>query len=158
MTYGFATVRLNTNGSLDTSFGTGGTVVTQVLYSDPYSNGVALETINGQTMIVDAGTAENASDNQCFAVVRYTPSGSLDSGASDATTASFRPSASPAATVSTGIIPDGLVANPSPSSPAIGAMGSATSTHTTILDSGLVLQALESADFLDTLPSGRRRG
>jgi uncharacterized delta-60 repeat protein len=80
LTYGFATVRLNTDGSLDTSFGTGGTVVTQVLYDDPDSNAVALETVNSETMIVDAATAEDASNNQYFALARYTPNGNPDAG------------------------------------------------------------------------------
>jgi uncharacterized delta-60 repeat protein len=80
LTYGFATVRLNTDGSLDTSFGTGGTVVTQVLYDDSESNEVALETINSQTMIVDAGTAESNGGPSCFALVRYAPNGNPDSG------------------------------------------------------------------------------
>jgi uncharacterized delta-60 repeat protein len=80
LTYGLATVRLNTDGSLDTSFGSGGAVVTQVLYSEPYSNSVALETVNSETMIVDAGTAENASNNQYFGLVRYTPNGNPDAG------------------------------------------------------------------------------
>ena len=79
--WGFATSRLNTNGSLDTSFGTGGTVLTQVLYSNYYSSAVALETINSQTMIVDAGTAAPISDDpQYFALARYTPNGNIDAG------------------------------------------------------------------------------
>ena len=80
LTHGFATVRLNADGSLDTSFGTGEHVVTQVLYDDPYSNSVALETVNSETMLVDAGTAEDASGGIYFAVERYTPNGNLDAG------------------------------------------------------------------------------
>jgi len=78
-TSGFATVRLNTDGSPDTTFGTGGAVITQVLYDDLYAVAAGLETINGQTMIVDAGTAQLALNNgtEDFALVRYNPA-SLD--------------------------------------------------------------------------------
>ena len=66
LTQGFATERLNTDGSLDTSFGTGGAVVTQVLNNDYYSVAVGLETINSQTMIVNAGTAVVIAAPRCL--------------------------------------------------------------------------------------------
>ena len=153
-TTGFATVRLNADGSLDTTFGTSGAVITQVLYNDFYSVAVGLETIDSQTMIVDAGTAQISSTNstQDFALVRYTPSGSLDSGtASAAMTA-----ASPTLTGPTGIISVGSLADESPSSRSIGPAEPAPATST-VPGPGLVLQALESPDFLDTLLPGRRR-
>jgi uncharacterized delta-60 repeat protein len=102
--WGFATDRLNTNGSLDASFGIGGTVVTEVLYSDYYTSAVALETLSGQTMIVDAGTASNlADDTQYIGMVRYTPNGSLDSGGPDDTPAAL--SASSTTNGPMGIVP-----------------------------------------------------
>ncbi len=152
LTWGFATERLNIDGSLDTSFGTGGAVVTAVLYDDNYSVAVGLETINSQTMIVDAGTAGNS----VFGLVRYTPNGSLDSGGSEPAIAAFRGSASPTTTVSMVTISHGSLADSSPISPATDAVES-VSDDMMIPGSGLVLQALESPDFLDTLLPGRRR-
>ncbi len=73
--YVFVVVRYNTNGSLDTAFGTGGKVTTIVGsgYSEAYN--VAIQP-NGK--IVVAGTAD-LGDNNYFGVVRYTSNGSLDS-------------------------------------------------------------------------------
>ncbi len=79
-TWGFATVRLNADGSLDSTFGAGGAVVTQVPYEVvQYTVATGIETINNQAMIVDAGTADVAfnTGTQDFALVRYNPT-SLD--------------------------------------------------------------------------------
>ena len=146
------------DGSLDTSFGAGGTVITQVLSDDYYSVAVALETINSQTMIVDAGTAALASNNpQDFGLVRYTPNGSLDSNTPAVKFAALRGSGLPKAPVPMGILPGNLRAGLSPAPLSIGTVSSVSPAGTTILDAGLVLQALDSTDFLDTLRPGRRR-
>jgi uncharacterized delta-60 repeat protein len=64
-------VRVNTDGSLDTSFDSDGKVVTPIGSSDDFANSVAVQS-NGK--IVAAG-----SGNGDFALVRYNENGSLDS-------------------------------------------------------------------------------
>ena len=125
-------------------------MVTQVLSDDEYTVAVGLETINSQTMIVDAGPA-----NGNFGLVRYTPNGSLDSGGSEPTIAAFRGSASPTLTGPARIIPGGSLAYLTPNSVSIGPIESAPDADMTIPARGLVPQALESSDFLDTLLPGR---
>lgn len=70
----FALVRLNTNGTLDNSFGTGGKVVTPVGVSDDSANAVAIQS-DGK--IIAAGNSLNGSDFD-FVLVRYNTDGSLD--------------------------------------------------------------------------------
>ena len=72
----FAVVRYNSDGSLDTGFGTGGKVTTAVGSSNDYGFSVAIQS-NGK--IVVAGYSSNGS-NEDFAVIRYNSDGSLDSG------------------------------------------------------------------------------
>ncbi|MFM7738513.1 MAG: VCBS domain-containing protein, partial [Planctomycetota bacterium] len=74
----FALVRYNQDGSLDTSFGTGGKVTTPVGTSNDwgYSGGYSV-TIQPDGKIVVAGRAYNGS-NTDFALVRYNADGSLD--------------------------------------------------------------------------------
>lgn len=69
----FALARYNINGSLDTTFGTGGTVITPIGSSNDIAK--ALE-IQSDGKIVAAGFTVNS--NNDFAVVRYNPNGSLD--------------------------------------------------------------------------------
>ena len=64
----FAIVRYNTNGSLDTTFGTGGKVTTPIGSGNEEANSVVLQS-DGK--IVVAGSSVNGS-NYDFAVVRYT--------------------------------------------------------------------------------------
>ena len=71
----FAVVRFNTNGSLDTSFGTGGKVTTSIGSSDDRGNAVALQS-DGKIVVV--GSSKNPDGSIDFAVVRYNASGSLD--------------------------------------------------------------------------------
>jgi uncharacterized delta-60 repeat protein len=66
----FAMVRYNSNGSIDTSFGTGGRVTTALTTGYDEAFGVALQS-NGKIVVVGS----SASD---FAVVRYNSNGSLD--------------------------------------------------------------------------------
>ena len=70
----FAVVRYNTNGSLDTSFGTGGKVTTDIGSADDDAYSIALQT-DGKIVVV--GYTDNGS-NTDFAVVRYNTNGSLD--------------------------------------------------------------------------------
>ena len=70
----FAVVRYNSDGSLDTSFGTGGRVTTVFESGDAVAWSVAVQS-DGK--IVAAGYSHNGSDND-FAVVRYNSDGSLD--------------------------------------------------------------------------------
>ena len=70
----FAVVRYNTDGSLDTTFDTDGKVTTNFAHEDDYLTSMALHT-DGK-IIFAGGSYINGSDD--FAVVRYNPSGSLD--------------------------------------------------------------------------------
>ncbi len=70
----FAVARYNTDGSLDTSFGAGGLVTTQVGTITDWARSVALQT-DGK--IVVAGESNTIYDGD-FAVVRYNADGSLD--------------------------------------------------------------------------------
>jgi len=67
----FAVVRYNANGSLDTTFGTGGIVRTDF---DSTSEGASAIALTSDGKIVVAGTTFNNS----FAVARYNANGSLD--------------------------------------------------------------------------------
>ena len=72
--YDFAVVRYNTNGSLDTTFGTGGRVTTPI--GSGYAGAYALG-IQSDGRIVVAGYYADGS-NYDFALVRYNTDGSLD--------------------------------------------------------------------------------
>ncbi|MBM3273347.1 hypothetical protein FJY94_08965, partial [Candidatus Kaiserbacteria bacterium] len=76
----FALVRYNSDGTLDTSFGTGGKVTTAIGTGDGYfsadDNGYSV-TVQADGKILVAGSAENGS-NFDFALVRYNSNGSLD--------------------------------------------------------------------------------
>ena len=67
---GFALVRYNTNATLDTTFGTGGIVITTIGGGDAQAHAIA---IDGSGRLVVAGTANGA-----LAVARYNTDGSLD--------------------------------------------------------------------------------
>jgi uncharacterized delta-60 repeat protein len=72
-----ALARYRPNGSLDTSFGTDGTVTTDLAGLDDQANALAVQA-NGQLVV--AGTASFPGDgvNDNFALARYRPNGSLD--------------------------------------------------------------------------------
>jgi uncharacterized delta-60 repeat protein len=72
--YDFALVRYNTDGSLDTDFGTGGIVTTPVGSGWDYAHALDIQD-NGK--IVVAGSSANG-DKYDFALVRYNTDGSLD--------------------------------------------------------------------------------
>jgi uncharacterized delta-60 repeat protein len=70
----FALARFNTDGSLDTSFGSGGWVVTDFFGDDDHGRALARQT-DGKLLV--AGYATNGSEYD-FALARYTTSGGLD--------------------------------------------------------------------------------
>jgi uncharacterized delta-60 repeat protein len=72
--YDFALIRYNTNGTLDTSFGTGGKVITPLGIGDSIATSVALQS-DGK--IVAAGSSLQLGGYD-FALVRYTANGVLD--------------------------------------------------------------------------------
>jgi uncharacterized delta-60 repeat protein len=71
--YQFAVVRYNTNGSLDTSFGGGGIVFTEI----GAASGAASVAIQADGKIAAAGSSGNFPNNN-FTLVRYNTDGSLD--------------------------------------------------------------------------------
>ena len=72
----FAVVRYNPDGTLDTGFGNGGNVITPVGSSNDRGYALALQN-DGKILV--AGYSYNGS-NPDFAVVRYNPDGTLDTG------------------------------------------------------------------------------
>ena len=70
----FLLLRYNSDGTPDSSFNSGGIVVTPLGGGDDTAAGVAVQSDGG---IVVAGTTWNGTDND-FAVVRYTSAGALD--------------------------------------------------------------------------------
>jgi uncharacterized delta-60 repeat protein len=72
----YAIVRYNTDGSLDSSFGTGGKVVTDLVGQFDYCFNVAVQS-DGKIILV--GTTLSKSLNYVFGIVRYNNDGSLDS-------------------------------------------------------------------------------
>ncbi|MFB8794739.1 MAG: Ig-like domain-containing protein [Microcoleus sp.] len=72
--FDFALTRYNTDGTLDTSFGTGGKVTTAI---GPGNDQVNAMRIDSSGKIVVAGYAHNGSNND-FALARYNTDGTLD--------------------------------------------------------------------------------
>jgi len=73
----FGVVRFNADGTLDTTFGTGGMVVTDL---GSQSDGAYAVAVQPDGKIVVAGQTDSPSTSTDFAVVRYNSDGSLDSG------------------------------------------------------------------------------
>jgi uncharacterized delta-60 repeat protein len=71
--YDFAIVRYNVDGTLDTSFGTSGKVVTAVGPADDWGNAMLIQP-DGKILL--AGATMQATND--FAMVRYNPNGTLD--------------------------------------------------------------------------------
>jgi uncharacterized delta-60 repeat protein len=72
----FAVARYNPSGSLDSSFGNGGEVITDITSSYDDGNAVAIQT-DGKILV--AGNSNGRLDAAEIAVVRYNTNGSLDS-------------------------------------------------------------------------------
>ena len=70
----FALARYNANGTLDTTFGSGGIVLTQVGQANATLNALVSDDSGG---FVAAGSAQNGEGN-VFALARYTANGTLD--------------------------------------------------------------------------------
>jgi uncharacterized delta-60 repeat protein len=73
--YVFAVARLNTDGSLDAGFGTGGGVTTAIGSFTDYARALVIQ---GDGKIVVVGTSQNTTSGPDFAVVRYNANGTLD--------------------------------------------------------------------------------
>ncbi len=71
----FALARYNADGSLDSAFGSGGKVTTNIASRDEYISAMALQP-DGK--IVVAGFSEGATTSDDFAVARYNADGTLD--------------------------------------------------------------------------------
>ncbi|MEO7319254.1 MAG: choice-of-anchor D domain-containing protein, partial [Chthoniobacteraceae bacterium] len=72
----FALVRYNTDGSLDSSFGTGGIVTTLIGSIYDYGNSVAVQS-DGKILV--GGASSSGTNNYDFALARYMTDGTLDS-------------------------------------------------------------------------------
>jgi uncharacterized delta-60 repeat protein len=72
-----ALVRYNADGTLDSSFGTGGKVTTPIGSSNSEDVGYSVA-LQSDGKIVVAGYADNGSSDDAIALVRYTASGALD--------------------------------------------------------------------------------
>ena len=72
----FALARYNADGTLDTSFGNNGRVITDFGGTDQ-ANAVALQTIGGEEKIVAVGFATVGNESK-FALARYNANGTLD--------------------------------------------------------------------------------
>ena len=73
----FTVARLNNNGTLDTSFGTGGKVQTTFSGSESFTQSIAVQT-DGR--IVLGGYTVNIPHAKDFALIRYNANGSIDEG------------------------------------------------------------------------------
>jgi uncharacterized delta-60 repeat protein len=71
----FGVARLNADGTIDTSFGSGGLVTTNVAGGNDFAQGLAIQA-DGKIIVV--GVASNGTTANDFAVVRYNTDGSLD--------------------------------------------------------------------------------
>jgi uncharacterized delta-60 repeat protein len=71
----FALARYTPDGTLDASFGSGGTVTTVIPCTDAVAYGAAIQ---ADGKIVAAGRVASPSTPSVFALARYTPGGSLD--------------------------------------------------------------------------------
>lgn len=72
----FALVRYNINGSVDSSFGINGKVITAVGLFDDYASGLSIQA-DGKIVVV--GSSSNNMSIQAFAVIRYNNNGGVDS-------------------------------------------------------------------------------
>ena len=72
----FALTQLNTDGSIDTGFGTSGRVITDFFNSTDQAYAAAIQPSDGR--IVVAGFATSSSSGRDFALARYNTDGSID--------------------------------------------------------------------------------
>jgi uncharacterized delta-60 repeat protein len=76
--FDFALARYNADGSLDSSFGTGGKTTTDFFGNLDQASAIAIQASDGK--IVAAGSAQNCNVGNNFALARYNTDGTLDSG------------------------------------------------------------------------------
>ena len=73
----FALSRYNENGTLDTSFGSGGKVTTDFVGLSDQAKAIAIES-DGKIVLGGKSRSSNAFDDEHFALTRYNPDGSID--------------------------------------------------------------------------------
>ena len=76
--FDFAAIRVNSNGTLDTSFGTAGKTLVNFFGAEDRANGVALQQ-DGKIVLVGTAWAQGSSDSD-YAIVRFNSDGTLDAG------------------------------------------------------------------------------
>jgi uncharacterized delta-60 repeat protein len=76
LTHDFAVVRYNPDGSLDTSFGTGGKVITD-FGGDDFGRALVLQA-DGKIVVAGSYDSPGGTADEDFALARYNPDGSLD--------------------------------------------------------------------------------
>ena len=172
----FAVVRVTPNGSLDSTFGTGG-IVTLAAGAYSKAQAIALQP-DGKIIVAGVGEIVSGSGVDYFAVARFNPDGSLDTtfgpngpgqGVRRAgVVANHRSLGSaingrtlqpggPLVGATTGIIPHSSFVTLPPTSASSGTNVVDPPTTSAITAPRLVSQVLESPDFLDTLLTGLRR-
>ncbi|HMH18157.1 MAG TPA: hypothetical protein VK572_08420 [Burkholderiales bacterium] len=67
-----------TNGSLDTTFGNGGIVTTDIGLSVNYANAVAVQPVDSKIVVVGHANVNSDAGTSDIAVLRYKPDGTLD--------------------------------------------------------------------------------
>ncbi len=77
--YDFALARYTKNGSLDSAFGTGGTITTSIGSDDDHADALALQEKKGRVTALVAAGSTSGSSNEDFALARYKANGALDS-------------------------------------------------------------------------------
>ena len=104
----FVLARYNADGSLDTSFGSGGTTAVPVGYGSDDPDAVQIQS-DGK--IVVAGSAEDSTSHEQFAVARFNTNGVLDTsfGSSGIVITTFGSPPSVAEAYGAGIQPDGKI-------------------------------------------------
>ncbi len=75
----FALAGFNLDGTLDTQFGTNGTLTTKIGKVESEIRALALQSIGNDEKIIAAGFTVNSNDQQNFALVRYNNDGTPDS-------------------------------------------------------------------------------
>ncbi len=78
--FNFAVARYNADGSPDLGFGSDGQVRTAFVNSVRYSNAQSVVVQNDGKIVVGGDTYNDSTNGNVFALVRYNPDGSLDSG------------------------------------------------------------------------------
>jgi uncharacterized delta-60 repeat protein len=74
----FALVRLNQDGSLDSTFGSGGKVIFDFFGTSDFANAVSLQS-DGKIVAAGSSLTTSSGGNSVFAVARFNPDGSVDS-------------------------------------------------------------------------------